>query len=250
MNEPPTPPQTHPRARENHSPDPKRQKIHCRKVDCQQIESQATTKTTAPASPTSPTRVSRSREEDRARVDRVLAGDPDAFAEIYEAYFRRVYAFTLKRVRDPAEAEDLTQETFVQLYRSLSSFEGRSSLLTWTFGIAHHLCSRYYRHCSRWMVGSRDAQSFQDAPVESTIEQYIDASRALARCDEVLESSRREAHREIFRLHYGQRKSIRTIADEVGKSNEAVKVSLRRSRAAMARNVPELDAVLDSVALG
>ncbi len=191
-----------------------------------------------------------SREEDRARVDRVLAGDPDAFAEIYEAYFRRVYAFTLKRVRDPAEAEDLTQETFVQLYRSLPSFEGRSTLLTWTFGIAHHLCSRYYRHCSRWMVGSRNAQTFQEAAVESTVEQCIDASRALARCDAVLESSRREAHREIFRLHYAQRKSIRAIADEVGKSNEAVKVSLRRSRAAMARKVPELDAVLDAAALG
>jgi DNA-directed RNA polymerase specialized sigma24 family protein len=100
------------------------------------------------------------------------------------------------------------------------------------------------------MVGSQNAQTFQDAAVESTIEQCLDASRALARCDEVLESSRREAHREIFRLHYAQRKSIRTIADEVGKSNEAVKVSLRRSRAAMARKVPELDAVLNTVALG
>jgi len=190
------------------------------------------------------------RERDRERVARVLAGDPDAFAEIYDSSFRRVLAFVRKRVADPAEAEDLTQETFVQLYRSLESFEGRSSLLTWTFGIAHHVCSRYYRHCSRWMVGPRGASLAEETPVEAMIERRIDASRALARCDEVLRSSRRPDHREIFRLHYGQRKSIRTIASEVGKSSEAVKVSLRRSRAALTEGVPELAAVLDRVALG
>jgi len=191
-------------------------------------------------------------ESDRARdrevVRRVLAGDPDAFSEIYDAYFPRVYSFTLKRVGDPAEAEDLTQETFVQLFRSLGSFEGRSSLLTWTFGIAQNVCSRYFRHCSRWMVGPKDARVFNDVPVDSTIERRVDAARVLERCDEVLETARRPAHQEIFHLRYGQRKSIRAIADRVGKSNEAVKVSLRRSRAALSAGVPELGTVLDNVA--
>jgi DNA-directed RNA polymerase specialized sigma24 family protein len=70
----------------------------------------------------------------------------------------------------------------------------------------------------------------------------------LERCDKVLESTRRPAHQEIFHLRYGQRKSIRAIADCVGKSNEAVKVSLRRSRAALSEGVPELGVVLDNVA--
>ena len=188
------------------------------------------------------------REDDQERVNRVLRGDPSAFAEIYDDYFPRVYAFTLKRVGNPAEAEDLTQETFVQLYRSLESFECRSSLLTWTFGIAYNVCSRYFRHCSRWMVGPRDARAFEDAAVEPTIERRVDAARVLDRCSEVLESSRRPAHREIFHLRYGERKSIRAIAAHVGKSNEAVKVSLRRSRAALAEGVPELGTVLENVA--
>ena len=188
------------------------------------------------------------REREREIVDRVLAGDEDAFSDLYDAYFRRVYAFTLKRVGDPAEAEDLTQETFVQLYRSLQSYEGRSSLLTWTFGIAHNVCSRYFRHCSRWMVGPRDARALEERPIESTIERRLDASRVLARCDEVLEVSRRPAHQEIFHLRYGQSQSIRAIAEKVGKSNEAVKVSLRRSRTALADGVPELGVVLENVA--
>jgi RNA polymerase sigma-70 factor (ECF subfamily) len=190
----------------------------------------------------------RDRDRDRELVERVLAGDQDAFSEIYAAYFRRVYAFTLKRVGDPAEAEDLTQETFVQLYRSLPSFEGRSSLLTWTFGIAHNVCSRFFRHCSRWMVGPKDARELGDKPVESAIERRVDAGRVLDRCDEVLEANRRPAHQEIFLLRYGQSHSIRAIAEKVGKSNEAVKVSLRRSRAVLSDNVPELAVVLDNVA--
>ena len=188
------------------------------------------------------------RERDRALVDRVLAGDQAAFSEIYDNYFPRVYAFTLKRVGDPAEAEDLTQETFVQLYRSLPSYEGRSSLLTWTFGIAHNVCSRFFRHCSRWMVGPKDARELDDKPVESQIERRVDAGRVLERCDAVLEENRRPAHQEIFHLRYGGSHSIKEIAAKVGKSNEAVKVSLRRSRAVLSDNVPELAVVLDNVA--
>ena len=188
------------------------------------------------------------RERDRALVERVLAGDQDAFAEIYDSYFRRVFAFTVKRVGNAAEAEDLTQETFVQLYRSLPSFEGRSSLLTWTFGIAHNVCSRYFRHCSRWMVGSKNARELDDKPVEATIERRVDAGRVLDRCDRILETNRRPAHQEIFHLRYGESHSIRAIAEKVGKSNEAVKVSLRRSRAALSDNIPELAVVLENVA--
>jgi len=191
-------------------------------------------------------------ENDRARdqrtVDRVLAGDEDAFSEIYNAYFRRIYAFTLRRVGDPAEAEDLTQETFVQLYRSLQSYEGRSSLMTWIFGIAHNVCSRYFRHCSRWMVGPKDARVLEEHSIESTIERRVDAARVLDHCDRILASSRRPAHQEIFHLRYGQSHSIRAIAKKVGKTNEAVKVSLRRSRSALAKGVPELSVVLENVA--
>lgn len=188
------------------------------------------------------------RARDRELVDRVLAGDPMAFSEIFDNYFPRVYAFTLKRVGDRAEAEDLTQETFVQLYRSLPSFEGRSSLLTWTFGIAHNVCSRFFRHCSRWMVGPKDARELDDKPVESTIERKVDAARVLDRCDEILSENRRPAHQEIFHLRYGESHSIKAIAEKVGKSNEAVKVSLRRSRAVLADNVPEIAIVLEHAA--
>jgi RNA polymerase sigma-70 factor (ECF subfamily) len=180
-------------------------------------------------------------------VKRVLEGDQDAFGEIYDAYFRRVFAYALKRVGDRTEAEDLTQETFTQLYRSLESYQGRSSLLTWTIGIAHNVCSRYFRHRSRWMVSSRADLALDECPVESTSERRVDAVRVLDRCDRILASSRRPPHQEIFHLRYGDSQSIRAIAGKLGKTNDAVKVSLRRSRAALADGVPELNVVLENI---
>jgi RNA polymerase sigma-70 factor (ECF subfamily) len=187
------------------------------------------------------------RQREREIVERVLLGDEEAFAEIYQALFRRVYAFLLKRVGERAEAEDLTQETFVQLFRSLRSFAGRSSLSTWTFGIASNVLSRHYRSCSRWMVGGSRAVPFEETAVEAPIERRVDAARAIDRCGEVLERSRRPAHRRIFHLRYAENLPIRAIAKRVDKSSDAVKVSLRRSRAALADGVPELEGVLESL---
>ena len=187
------------------------------------------------------------RAPDAEAVKRVLEGDQGAFGEIYNAYFGRIFAYTLKRVGDLNEAEDLTQETFTQLYRSLNSYQGRSSLLTWTFGIARNVCSRYFRHRSRWMVGLRADFALDERPVESTSEQRVDAVRVLDHCERVLSSSRRPPHQEIFHLRYGESQSIRSIAGKVGKTNDAVKVSLRRSRAALADGVPELNVVLENI---
>jgi RNA polymerase sigma-70 factor (ECF subfamily) len=183
-------------------------------------------------------------ERHRLQVQQVLAGDQSAFSKIYEAFSPKVYAFIRRRVGGFPEVEDLTQETFVQHYRSLGSFEGRSSLLTWTFGIAHNVCSRHFRNSSRWMVGLRDGRMLEDVRVEATIEQTIDAARLLERCDQTLERSRRPAHREIFQLRYGSGQTIRAIAENVGRSRDSVKVSLRRSRALLIDDVPELDQVV------
>jgi RNA polymerase sigma-70 factor (ECF subfamily) len=64
-------------------------------------------------------------------LERAQAGDSDAFSQLYLAHNRRVFAICLRMVRDFATAEDLTQETFLQLYRKLTSFRGESLFTTW-----------------------------------------------------------------------------------------------------------------------
>ena len=58
-------------------------------------------------------------------------GDAAAFENLYQAHSRRVYALCLRMVGNPAEAEDLTQEAFLQMYRKIQTFRGEANFTTW-----------------------------------------------------------------------------------------------------------------------
>jgi RNA polymerase sigma-70 factor (ECF subfamily) len=81
-------------------------------------------------------------------VARLVAHDERAFNELVRAYERRVFALVLRMLGNPAEAEDLAQEVFVQVFKAIGSFRGESKLSTWIYRIAINLCknrSKYLR---------------------------------------------------------------------------------------------------------
>lgn len=63
-------------------------------------------------------------------------GDATAFERIYQLHSRRVYSLCLRMVSNPAEAEDLTQEAFLQLFRKIATFRGESAFSTWLHRMA------------------------------------------------------------------------------------------------------------------
>jgi RNA polymerase sigma-70 factor, ECF subfamily len=71
-----------------------------------------------------------------ALVQRACAGDVRAFERLYREHVGRVYGLCLRMTRDPAMAEDCTQETFINAWKALARFETRSSLATWLHRIA------------------------------------------------------------------------------------------------------------------
>jgi len=78
------------------------------------------------------TRRNESQEMPEADVIRLAQrGDPSAFERLYRMHSRRVYSLCLRMVGNTAEAEDLTQEAFLQLFRKISSFRGESAFSTW-----------------------------------------------------------------------------------------------------------------------
>jgi RNA polymerase sigma-70 factor (ECF subfamily) len=184
------------------------------------------------------------RVEDREVVARMQAGEREAFAEVYELYIRRVYAFVLGRLRDPVETEDVCQDVFVEVARSIGGFQGRSTLGTWILGIAfHEVCSR--RRRLRRQTLSLDEQPDEPAPSrEAPIDRKVDAVRTLARCSEVLDREVGPAHREVFELHLGGAPDFATIADTVGRSRQAVKISVFRTRRQLHARVAGLSEVL------
>src|SRR5579859_6420734 len=76
----------------------------------------------APAAPLSP---------EAETLARAQAGDHYAFASLYALHKRRIYSLCLRMVGNVAEAEDLTQEAFLQLHRKIATFRGDSAFSTW-----------------------------------------------------------------------------------------------------------------------
>jgi RNA polymerase sigma-70 factor, ECF subfamily len=73
---------------------------------------------------------------ERTLVQRAQAGDEQAFAQLFQTHKKRVYSVCLLMTKDIAEAEDLTQEAFMQVFRCVGSFRGDSAFSTWLYRVA------------------------------------------------------------------------------------------------------------------
>ena len=78
-------------------------------------------------------------------VELAASGDMAAFEEVYRTYHRRVYAQCLRMTRSVAEAEDLTQEVFIQLYRKLKTFRGDSLFTSWLHRLTANAVLMHFR---------------------------------------------------------------------------------------------------------
>lgn len=77
-------------------------------------------------------------EEEQKLVERLKAGDEIAYAEMVETHAGRIYNLALRILGDEAAAEDVLQETFMNAFRAIDRFEGRSRLSTWLYRIANN----------------------------------------------------------------------------------------------------------------
>lgn len=75
-----------------------------------------------------------------ALLERCKKHDPEAFGRLVDAYQNRVFGFVRRMVPDVEEAADIVQDTFIRAFQAINRFDGRSSLRTWLFRIAHNLC--------------------------------------------------------------------------------------------------------------
>jgi RNA polymerase sigma-70 factor, ECF subfamily len=76
---------------------------------------------------------------DRELVDRAKRGDPEAFGQLVRRHQPRIHRLAVHMLRDRADAEDVTQETFIRAYRALARFDGRSEAYTWFYRITVNL---------------------------------------------------------------------------------------------------------------
>jgi RNA polymerase sigma-70 factor (ECF subfamily) len=82
---------------------------------------------------------------DRELVERARGGDPEAFATLFQTHKVKIYSICLRMTNNTAQAEDLTQDAFLQVFRKLSTFRGDSALSTWLHRIAVNTVLMHYR---------------------------------------------------------------------------------------------------------
>jgi RNA polymerase sigma-70 factor (ECF subfamily) len=78
-------------------------------------------------------------------IRRAQGGDAAAFEYLYKAHCRRVYSVCLRMIKNPAEAEDLTQKAFLQLFRKIGTFRGESGFSTWLHRVTVNIVLMHLR---------------------------------------------------------------------------------------------------------
>jgi len=161
-------------------------------------------------------------QDEEGLIRRAQKKDQEAFAEIYERYFDRIYRYIFFRIGDALEAEDMTQQVFLKVLESIGSFKWRSIPLgAWLFRIAHNQMVDYLRKKTKratvpfepHLVANEDGDDphrMLEQKLES--EQLSAAMRGLT-----------EAQREVISLRFSSELSVAEVARVLGKSPGAVK---------------------------
>jgi len=149
---------------------------------------------------------------------------PRHFAELYDRYFDRIYAFALTRAGNRAAAEDITADTFRQAFENLSRFQWRGvPFSAWLFRIAANAAADYYQRASREQtlpaVAGDDNASWENRLIEvETRTHLFQLVRRLPK-----------HQRRVIVMRFGEEKTINEVAKVIGKSDGAVKALQHRA---------------------
>lgn len=109
------------------------------------------------------------READLALVERVQSGDREAFGLLVGKYQRKLLRLVMRLVRDPAEAEDVTQEAFIKAYRALPNFRGESAFYTWLYRIGVNTAKNWLVAHGRRMPTMSEIAVDETEGIEETV---------------------------------------------------------------------------------
>ena len=182
---------------------------------------------------------------DAEAIQRAKAGDPAAFEYLYRLHSPRVYALCLRMIRDTTEAEDLTQEAFLLLFRKIHTFRNESAFSTWLHRLAVNLVLMRLRKKAPSVVSIEATADSDDENAPSsnleygapdlTLEGSIDRIN-LERCIALLPAG----FRKVFVLHDIQGYEHHEIAEILGRSVGDSKSQLHKARKRLRESLREL----------
>ena len=174
------------------------------------------------------------REDDVQLIQRTLSGDDTAFGILLQRHQKSVHALVWRKIGDFHTAEDITQDTFLQAYKKLSTLKNHNQFAGWLYVIADRLCIDWSR--KRRLI----TQSLEDTPVEEIERSSYTHHVSEARETECTEHRRElvkkllaklpESERTVVTLYYLGEMTTREIGKFLGVSVDTIKSRLRRGR--------------------
>lgn len=173
-------------------------------------------------------------------ISSVAAGDRDAFRALYEQFAGRVYNTALSYLQDKQDAEEVTQDVFVTIYRQAGSFRGDSALSTWIYRIAANAAINYRRKRRKFTVFSiedKEAQSgltdFRHPGVQL---EHSEQAAHLFKAVEALPDKQKMA----FVLSYVENLPRQEVADVMEMSLKAVESLLMRAKSTLRKKLEKM----------
>ena len=159
-------------------------------------------------------------------------GQESALVQFFRVFEPKIFAFAKIRLNDSQEASDLLHEVMWEVWRSAGRFEGRSSVTSWVFGIAHHKVVDRIRSRSKHSAEPLDeiAEIESDQDVEGLITQKQMGTH-LQHCMEKLSDD----HRQVVHLAFFEDLSYREISDIVGSPEGTLKARMFHAKQALKR---------------
>ena len=174
------------------------------------------------------------KNDDVVLIQRILNGDQNAFASLVRKYQQQIHTLAWRKTGDFQIAEDIVQETFLQVYQKLDTLEDSTQFTRWLYQIAH-------RRCIAWLRKNR----IQTEPLEETdiseieteaYSRYIATEHAKVTAEsqrdlvKKLLTTLKENDREVITLHYFEEMTASEIGEALGVPENTIKSRIRRVR--------------------
>ena len=174
------------------------------------------------------------REDDIQLIRRILSGDDQAFETLVQKHQGSIHALAWRKIGDFHIAEEITQDTFLQVYKNLSQLKNPNQLLGWMYVIANRLCLK-------WLEKNKSVmQSLEDTPVEEiervSYTHHVAEQRETERTERHHELVRKllaklpESERTVMTLYYLGKMTTKEISKFLGVSVNTITSRLQRAR--------------------
>ena len=171
---------------------------------------------------------------DQVYIDKILNGDTNAFTILVNRYKDLVFTLSLRMIKNREEAEEVAQDTFIKIFKSLSKFKGDSKFSTWIYKITYNTCLDRLKKNKRqqYTVAIDEYTEHQIKTLDNALDKIEEQEKQLAikNCLELLPSE----DSFILTLYYFDELSLDEISKITGLKPNNVKVKLFRSRKKMA----------------